>query len=277
MLISSWSKMSQVNSNPYFFTPQPSNPDYPLFVFLPGMDETGKELMYIQTAGLETAFDVRCFVIPPDELSNWDQLAEQVIALTQVELEKTPRLSVYLCGESFGGCIALKVALRVPYLFKRIILINPASSFHRVPWLDFGSLLFPWMPEFAYKISSFAALPFLAPLHRLEPAARQALLKAVHSAPKQTATQRLALMRDFDINETQLHQLTQPVLLIASEADRLLPSVAEVKRLAKILPQAQVVTLPDCGHACLVETDVNLLKFCSDWINCSQLRRSLCP
>lgn len=67
-------------------------------------------------------------------------------------------------------------------------------------------------------------------------------------------------MRDFNIDETQLHQLTQPVLLIASEADRLLPSVAEVKRLAKILHQAQVVTLPDCGHACLVETDVNLLN-----------------
>jgi len=260
MLISSWSKMSQVTSNPYFFTPQPSNPGYPLFVFLPGMDETGKELMCIQTAGLEAAFDVRCFVIPPDELTNWDHLAEQVIALTQAELEKVPRQPVYLCGESFGGCIALKVALKVPHLFERIILINPASSFHRVPWLDFGSLLFSWMPEFVYKFSSFAALPFLAPLHRLEPAARQALLKAVRSAPKQTANQRLALMRDFDVDQTQLHQLTQPVLLIASEADRLLPSVAEVKRLAKILPQAQVVTLPDCGHACLAQTDVNLLK-----------------
>ncbi len=28
------------------------------------MDETGKELISIQTAGLETAFDVRCLVIP---------------------------------------------------------------------------------------------------------------------------------------------------------------------------------------------------------------------
>lgn len=67
-------------------------------------------------------------------------------------------------------------------------------------------------------------------------------------------------MRQFDIDQMQLHQLTQPVLLIASKGDRLLPSVAEVKRLARILPNAQVVTLPHSGHACLVEVDIQLLE-----------------
>lgn len=252
--------MSEVNSHSYFLTPVPSNPSYPLFVFLPGMDETGKDLMRIQTAGLETAFDVRCFVIPPDDLTNWDVLSSQVVALTKAELEKTPRPLVYLCGESFGACIALKVALIAPQLFNRIVLINPASSFHRVPWLVLGAILFPWVPKLFYKIFSFTALPVLAPLNRLEPAARQALLKSVRAAPKKTANQRLSLMRQFDIDQTQLHQLTQPVLLIASKGDRLLPSVAEVKRLARILPNAQVVTLPHSGHACLVEVDIQLLE-----------------
>lgn len=252
--------MSEVNSHSYFLTPLSSNPSYPLFVFLPGMGEMGKELMRIQTAGLETAFDVRCFVTPPDDLTNWDALSYQVVALTKAELEKAPRPSVYLCGESFGGCVALKVALRTPQLFNRIVLINPASSFHRVPWLVLGSLLFSWMPRLFYEIFSVTALPLLARLNRLEPAARQALLKSVRAAPKKTANQRLSLMREFDIEETQLHQLTQPVLLIASKADRLLPSVAEVKRLARILPNAQVVTLPHSGHACLVEVDIQLLK-----------------
>lgn len=253
--------MSKVHSHPYFLTPQRSNPGYPLFVFLPGMDETGKDLMCIQTAGLETAFDVRCFVIPPDDLTTWDILAEKVVALTQAELETAPRSSVYLCGESFGGCIALKVALREPQLFERIVLVNPASSFHRVPWLNLGTLLLPWVPELFYQISSFTALPILAPLERLEPAARQALLKSVQSAPKKTASQRLSLLRQFDVDETQLHlTLTQPVLLIASKDDRLLPSVAEAQRLARIFPNAQVVTLPHSGHACLVEADVNLYE-----------------
>ncbi|MDF5732096.1 MAG: alpha/beta hydrolase [Rhizonema sp. PD38] len=247
-------------SDPYFITPLASNPTYPLFIFLPGMDETAADLIKIQTVGLEAAFDVRCFVIPADDLTSWDHLVDNVIALTQAELEKIPRSSIYLCGESFGGCIALLVLMKFPQLFDRVILINSASSFHRVPWLNLGSILFPWTPNFFYKISSFIAVPFLAHLNRLTPTDRQALLEGVSSAPKKTAEQRLSLLRDFTIDEQKLSQVTQPVLLIGSKGDRLLPSEAEAKRLAKIFPHPQVVTLPHSGHACLVEEDVNLYQ-----------------
>ena len=67
----------------YFFTPFQSHSDRPLFVFLPGMDETGKELMKLQVSKLETVFDVRCFVIPADTLDSWDSLSQQLIVLTQ--------------------------------------------------------------------------------------------------------------------------------------------------------------------------------------------------
>ncbi len=39
-----------------------------------------------------------------------------------------------------------------------------------------------------------------------------------------------------------------PTLLIASAADRLLPSMGEAARLAALLPDARRVTLPDSGH-----------------------------
>jgi pimeloyl-ACP methyl ester carboxylesterase len=251
---------SKIRSQPYFLTTQFSNPNYPLLVFLPGMDETGKELMYIQTAGLEAAFDVRCFVIPPDELTSWDQMTEKVVSLTKIELEKVPRSPVYLCGESFGGCLALKILEKFPQLFTKIILINSASSFHRVPWLNLGSLLFPYTPQFFYKISSFLSLPFLANLSRISPAASLALSKSISSAPKETANQRLSLMREFNIDEKKLSQITQPVLLIASRDDRLLPSLAEAQNLSNIFPNSQIITLPHSGHACLVERDINLYR-----------------
>lgn len=250
----------KTRSHPYFITTQSSNPNYPLFVFLPGMDETGKELIYIQTAGLEAAFDVRCFVIPPDDLTSWDEMTEKVINLTKIELEKTPRSHVYLCGESFGGCLALKVLEKFPQLFTNIILINSASSFHRVPWLNLGSLLFPYTPQPFYKISSFLSLPFLANLSRISPTASLALSKSTSSAPQETANQRLSLMREFDVDESKLSQITQPVLLIGSRNDRLLPSEAEAQYLSNIFPNNQIITLPHSGHACLVERDVNLYQ-----------------
>jgi len=251
--------MAERHQCPYFFTPFQPNANHPLFVFLPGMDETGKELMTLQVAGLEAVFDVRCFVIPAESLDSWDSLAQQLIALTKTELEKTPR-QVYLCGESFGTCVALTALAQAPDLFDRIILINSASSFHRVPLMNIGSFLLPWTPQFLYDCSSALALPFLAQLFRLSSTACKALMKSAQDAPKQTAEQRLELLRKFRANETKLQNITQPVLLIGSQQDHLLPSVEEADRLAKVFPNAQVFTLPNSGHACLVESDIDLIR-----------------
>ena len=252
--------MPELQHDAYFFNPQASKPNLPLLIFLPGLDETGTDLMSLQTDSLEVGFDVRCFVIPPEDIDDFDLLAESALALTEAERASTPNRPVYLCGESFGGCIALKMLLQAPDWFQGIILVNPASSFHRVPWLNFGSLLFPLTPDFFYNHSAWLSLPFLAPINHLTPQARQGLKETIKSAPKQTAQQRLAMMREFTIDETKLRQITQPVLLIGSEKDLILPSVKEVKRLAMIFPQATVVTLPHSGHACLVEPDVNLYQ-----------------
>lgn len=250
--------MSDLHPCPYFFTPFQTDPDRPLFVFLPGMDETGRDLMTLQTAGLEAVFDVRCFVIPADALDSWDSLSQRLICLTKAELKKIPR-QVYLCGESFGTGVALTALAQDSELFDRIILINSASSFHRVPLLNLGSFLLPATPQFLYDVSSVLALPFLAQVFRLSPIARKVLMQATQDAPKQTAEQRLELLRTFRIDKGKLQEMTQPVLLIASQEDHLLPSVDEAHRLARIFPNAQVVTLPHSGHACLVESDVHLL------------------
>lgn len=251
--------MPEVQSHPCFLTPRQLKPNYPLFIFLPGMDGTGK-LLRTQTAGLEATFDIRCLAIPPEDLTSWDVLADRVIALIQAELEAAPRQSVYLCGESFGGCLALKVALKAPHLFERIILVNPASSYNQRPWIHWGCHLTRWLPQSLYQISSVVLLPFLAALDRISPSDRQALLAAMRSVPEKTSIWRLSLLSQFGTDETQLRCLTQPVLLIASEADRLLPSLTEAQHLARGLPQAQIVTLPYSGHACLLEADVNLYE-----------------
>lgn len=251
--------MPSVQSRPCFLTPERLQPDYPLFVFLPGMDGTGR-LLRTQTAGLAPAFDVRCLAIPPDDLTNWQVLTESVVALIEAELQQSPDRPVYLCGESFGGCLAMRVALHAPQLFDRIILVNPASSFRRKPLIAWGSQATHWLPEFVYRLSSIALMPFLAYLGRVAECDRQAFYDAVLSVPQRTSIWRLSLLGNFDVADEQLPQLKQPVLLLASAADRLLPSLAEVEHLANVFPNAQTVVLPHSGHACLLEADVNLYE-----------------
>jgi pimeloyl-ACP methyl ester carboxylesterase len=248
-----------LQTHPIFLTPKKLRRNAPLFVFLPGMDGTG-QLLRAQTAGLEAGFDVRCLAIPPDDLNSWEALAQQVVDLIQQEIAEDEGRSVYLCGESFGGCLAMKVAVLAPDLFHRMILINPASSFNRRPWITWGSSLSRYLPEVVYQLSSVTFLPLLASFSRILPADRQALIEAVRSVPQKTSIWRMSLLHQFQIPISELRQLSQPVLLLASVDDKLFPSVPEAYRLKRIFQNAQVVVLPQSGHTCLLEAEVNLFK-----------------
>ncbi|MDZ7960718.1 MAG: alpha/beta hydrolase [Aulosira sp. DedQUE10] len=251
--------MLEVELKPCFLTTKRIQPQYPLFVYLPGMDGTG-QLLRSQTAGLEVGFDVRCLAIPRQDLTTWDILTQNVLDLIYAELEKSSQRPVYLCGESFGGCLAMKVAVQAPQLFKRIILINPASSFHLRPWLNWASQLTYLVHSRLYEVGALALLPFLASLQRMTRSDRQELLKSMRSVPPETILWRLSLLREFDVKAEQLRCLTQPVLLIGGGQDRLLPSVDEVRRLNSILMNSRTAILPHSGHACLLESDTNLYE-----------------
>ncbi|MBE9124964.1 MULTISPECIES: alpha/beta fold hydrolase [unclassified Coleofasciculus] len=255
--------MVRITSHPCLLTPGELKPESPLFVFLPGMDGTG-QLLRSQTQGLTQAFDVRCLAIPPDDLNHWDDLTDEVIHLIEAELTERPSRSVYLCGESFGGCLALKVALRASHLFDRIILSNPATSFSQQPWFLWGSPLISWLPGNFYSLSALGFLPFLASLDKLAPSDRRALLDAMRSVPAKTANWRLSMLKEFNVDEGQLERLTQPILVIASAADRLWSSLPEAKYLVECLPNAKMLVLPHSGHACLLEAAVNLFEILND-------------
>jgi len=80
----------------------------------------------------------------------------------------------------------------------------------------------------------------------------------MQAVPQSTSVWRLALVRSFNVNENELRASEQPTLVIASGADRLLPSIAEGKLLVKVIPNAEMLMLANSGHACLLETDVDL-------------------
>jgi pimeloyl-ACP methyl ester carboxylesterase len=255
--------MAAVDSKPCFLTPKPVRSNSPLFIYLPGMDGTG-ELLQNQIPELAVGLDIRCLAIPKNYLQNWDVLAENVLDLIHSELEKSCQRPIYLCGESFGGCLAMKVATRSPQLFKRIILINPASSLQQRLWFSWISQFTEFVPSSLFSIGALGLLPFLASLERIAQSDRWTLLTAMRSLPSETVTWRLTMLRDFHIDHQDLQLLTQPVLLIGSGGDRLLPSVNEISRLVDILPNTQTLILPNSGHACLLEENVNLHQILKD-------------
>ena len=166
-----------------FLTPFGSKPTSPLFIFLPGMDGTG-QLLQPQLAGLGTAFNMRCLSIPSDDLTDWDGLVEQTANLIHIEQKRSSHQPIYLCGESFGGCFALKLAAEFPQLCNRLILVNPASSVSRQPWMGWGVSLAQGLPTPFYQISTLGLLPFLIVPQRVSRQNRRALLTAMQSILK---------------------------------------------------------------------------------------------
>lgn len=245
-------------------SPNPPNDRLPLFVFLPGMDGSG-QLLHRQLEGLEKRFDVRCLALPVDDLSEWDRLVKRATQLIAQErtparngIERNSPRPIYLCGESFGGCLAIKLAVHRPQLFQRLILINPASSFSRLPWLYWGSSFTDWLPTPLFHLSAMGLVPFLVETERVSPADRNALLRVMQAVTPQTAAWRLRLLRHFWLDSIDLSRLKMPVLLVAGGCDRLLPSTQEIRHIAQQLPRAQMHLLAQSGHACLLEEDVNL-------------------
>ncbi len=258
------SLMHNFNQRFQFSNPSTFKPDLPLFVYLPGMDGTGELLRSQINKGLSNAFNIQSLAMPAHDLSSWGQLTEKVVALLRSQFRQSRPPTVYLCGESFGGCLAMKIALQAPELFDRLILVNPASCFMGQAWLHFGSHLTGWLPPPIYALSVMGLLPFLASLGRIARRERNDLLAAMQSVPQPTSTWRVNLLREFEIDSHELSRIRQPVLVIASTGDRLLPSAAEATRLTYCIPKAKQVLLPDSGHACLLETEVNLYKLLKD-------------
>ena len=250
---------SNFESSVDFIDPRKVNRDKPLFVYLPGLDGTGK-LFQIQEDNLAANFDLRCLSIRTDNHSTWQDLATDTVKLIKTELAHKTNREVYLCGESFGGCLALQTALAAPSTISKLVLVNPASSFNQLPIFGFGVNIAPWLPTWVHRYSSLGLLPFIANLNRINDCDRLSLIESMKSLPPHVSNWRLSLLRDFKVTKEQLRNLTVSSLIIAGGADSLLPSVKEAEKLVSLLPDARMTILPQSGHACLLETEVDLYQ-----------------
>ena len=242
----------------HFLLPRSRQPHLPLFVFFPGMDGTGR-LFDSQIDRLSARFDVRCLAIPSNDRTDWAGMVDRSERLITAERAKGQDL--YLCGESFGACLAMQVAGRLNRCVKELVLINPGSSFARFPLLAAGSALSSLLPDSMYPFSTRILASFLINNDRVAATERQNLINAMLSVKPQAASWRLNLLRQFPVDSIVSELIGLSVVLIAGEVDRLLPSVFEVRILQRLLPKSKLVLLPGSGHACLLERDFYLADF----------------
>jgi 3-oxoadipate enol-lactonase len=180
-----------------------------------------------------------------------------------VEAVAAPTGKAIVVGESFGGALAMSLALARPERVSTLVVLNSFPYFipqrHlRLALYGLGAL--PW-----------GAMPLVRRLtasrlhsvhtHRDEIRRFIALMAAT---TKEGYLNRLRVLRNYDIRE-RLEELRSPTLFLAAEHDHLVPSIGQARFMAARVPGAAVQMLPGHGHICLIAPDLDLRRIIEGW------------
>lgn len=221
-------------------------------IYLPGIDGTGR-LLHRQARLFEN-YEVHTVSYPQDRLLTYDELAD----LGARALEASPgyRPGVVL-AESFGGAVALTLALNRPELVERLVLINTFAYYPR-RYIDLLAWLGPFFPNKPGHPATrrFRGWFFFAP--EIPSAERDEWWNRTGDVPLCAYGARLGLVAKLDLRP-RLPTIDIPTLVLASPNDRIVPAPAGCD-LARRLPRTQLKQIP-VGHAALIHPRVDIASW----------------
>lgn len=235
-------------------------------LYCPGIDGTGR-LLFRQSRLFER-YAVRCLAYPQDRSHTYTDL----VALARAELERAGE-SIVL-AESFGGAVALRLALECPELVSRLVLVNTFAHFPRRPLIEVLAFLgryFPGRPAHPLTRPLRGPIFFAPDVPRAE---RLRWWELTADVPLSALGRRLELIGGLDLLP-RLGEIRAPTLVLAAPNDRVVPPSAG-QTLARQLPAAKLIR-PRAGHAAMVHPSIDIAALLEDtrfW-QPSQFRREL--
>lgn len=226
-------------------------------VYLPGIDGTGR-LLYRQER-LNAEFAVRCVSYPQDDRHTYGDL----VKLGVRALEETGPAA--LLSESFGGAVALMVALERPDLVQRLVLVNTFARYPRRLFIDVGALLGPWLPNKPSHPATRAVRGYFFFGPGIPKADRDTFWEQTKDVPMRAYGHRCRLLRHVNLL-SRLSEVNVPTVVFAASNDWVVPAPAG-RLLAKRLPNAKLLPALAVGHAAMIHPRVDVAA----WLNDSSL------
>lgn len=161
---------------------------------------------------------------------------------------------VDIVGNSFGGALALTLAVEHPARIRRLVLMGSAGlNFPLTEGLDFAWGYTPSLQNMRKLLDVFAfnrnlVTDELAEM-RFRAASRPGIQEAYASmfpAPRQRGIESLA------VDEAEIAKLQQPTLIFHGREDRILPPEVS-QRLFALIPNAELHMFANCGHWTQIE------------------------
>ncbi|MEA1976599.1 MAG: alpha/beta hydrolase [Chloroflexota bacterium] len=171
----------------------------------------------------------------------------------------------HVVGLSLGGAVAMQLALDYPEDVRSLTLVNMFAKLHSGSSGFFRKLVriaFVALGRMDQVGEWVAAGLFPEPNQEL---LRQAAAERIASNPRGAYLRAIWAATRFDIRD-RLHEIKAPTLVVAGELDQTVSMEAK-KELAGNIPGAQLVVIPDSGHAtpldAVEEFNRTLLEFLS--------------
>jgi pimeloyl-ACP methyl ester carboxylesterase len=237
-------------------------PNMPV-VYLPGIDGTGR-LLYRQER-LNAEHPVRCVSYPQDDKHTYADLVKLGIRA----LEETGPCAVI--AESFGGAVAIMVALERPDLVKRLVLVNTFAYFPRRLFIDVAGLLGPWLPNRPASTATRLIRGLFCFGPNVPKADQTAWWELTADVPMRAYGHRCRLLRDVDLRP-RLREVQAPAVVFVSPNDYIVP-VPAGRALAKQLPRAKLLTPIAAGHTALADPRIDVAAWLKDdrlWLEASR-------
>ncbi len=229
--------------------------DKPLALLIPGLDGTGR-LFYRQIDALSKHYRVLPWEFRPRDSFALADLVEEIA----VKLENEESGSSLVVGESFGGMIALQLALDHPDRIKHLGLINAFPYYRRRNRIRLACRLAGLLDKpFAKMLKDFVADRTLA-AEGILPEDRALFREAIGHVYHPAYCFRLNLVRDMDLR-CRLPEIKIPVSIFASGRDKLVPSVDEARLMQSVIKGARVFEFPRAGHALLLTPGFSLAEY----------------
>ncbi len=231
----------------------------PLLVLVPGIDGTGR-LFHRQVPLLARSFRVVTYALR-DSAVHMETLVDD---LATIIARASPRGEpAVVCGESFGGAVALSLAISRPETVRALVVINSFARFlpqHRLHAAIAAVRLMPWgAMMLVRRLTAFRLHSRFT--HRAE---IRRFLTETRQATREGYLNRLRILTEYDA-QPHLARIARPALFVASDRDHLVPAVEQARSMAARVPGARVHVLVGHGHICLIAPGVDLARIIADW------------
>jgi pimeloyl-ACP methyl ester carboxylesterase len=227
----------------------------PLALLIPGLDGTG-ELFYRHQEALSRTHRVCPWNYGQGGRADLQQLTLGVGNATAGE----PPGSILVVAESFGGLVALNYTLLYPERVRRLILVNTFPYYRRRMRIRAACRLAPLLRLRAIRrLREFVIDRFLS-REGIRPEDRRRFQDIITRVDREGYRRRLRIILETDLRP-RLPQIAVPVILLAAQKDKIVPSVVEAEFMASQIPGARVHRFADAGHALLLTPGVSLLDY----------------